>query len=85
MSVPLDEANIGAVESALCPTASPERLGRMTLVATSLAQSGRLEVWSFVRLVFTFTAGDLGMDDGAHLRIAYRWTHDGGGLQTERP
>jgi hypothetical protein len=85
MSVPLDEANIGAVETALSPAGSPARLGRATLAATSLADHGRFEAWSFARLVFVFTAGELGMDDGGHLRIAYRWTHDGGGLQTDRP
>jgi hypothetical protein len=85
MSVPLDEANIGAVETALCPVGSPARLGRVTLAATSLAAHGRFEAWSFARLSFVFTAGELGMDDGGHLRIAYRWTHDGGGLQVDRP
>jgi len=85
MSVPLDEANIGAVETALCPAGSPARLGRVTLAATSLAAHGRFEAWSFARLAFVFTAGELGMDDGGHLRIAYRWTHDGGGLQADRP
>ncbi len=83
--IPLNDDLIGAVETSLCPTAEPSALGRVTMLATSFSSAGRFEVWSFARLVLTFTAGELGMDDGAHLRIAYRWTHDGGALQTDQP
>ncbi len=83
--IPLNDDHIGAVETPLCPTATPAALGRVAMTAISHSPTGRFEVWSFARFVFTFTAGDLGMDDGAHLRIAYRWTHDGGGLQTDQP
>ncbi|MBL8702513.1 MAG: DUF3604 domain-containing protein [Alphaproteobacteria bacterium] len=83
--IPLHDAHLGAVETPLCPTAAPADLGRVVLTATSLSPNGRFEAWSFARLRFAFTAGVLGMDDGAHLRLAYRWTHDGGGLQTDQP
>jgi hypothetical protein len=82
---PLPPEHIGALESIACPTSDPADLATVCLETESHTASGRLEAWSFATLTFTLTVGRLGIDDNGHFRIAFRWTHDGGRLQTADP
>jgi hypothetical protein len=75
-------AHLGAVETPVCPSVDPRALGDASLEVRSHAPSGRLEAWSFSTLVIRYRAGQLGIDDGGRLRLAFRWTYDGGRLQT---
>ncbi|MGI9385874.1 MAG: DUF3604 domain-containing protein, partial [Methyloligellaceae bacterium] len=42
-------------------------------------------VRSFQAFTVTYTVGRFGLDDTGAIRIALRWVHDGGGLQTDDP
>lgn len=78
-------AHLGSVETSLCPAVDARALGVASLEVRSHAPSGLLEAWSFATLTVRFRAGGLGIDDGGHLRVALRWTYDGGPLQADRP
>ena len=81
----LDFSLIGAIHNAPCPTRTPKELGQVQLESVWHAPSGRPEVWSWATHTLTFTAGELGIDDNGHLKIAMRWTADGGRLQMDDP
>ncbi|MDJ0894762.1 MAG: DUF3604 domain-containing protein [Alphaproteobacteria bacterium] len=81
----VDERLLGAIESTARPTADPAELGTVRLDPTSHQPSGRFEANGWATLRFDYRAGRLGIDDSGHLKIAFRWTYDGGRLQTEDP
>ena len=76
----VDPALVGAIWPTVEPGDGPGLYGR-----ASLAPNGAFEVRSFQSFTLTYTAGPYGLDDTGAIRVAFRFTGDGGPLQMTDP
>ena len=77
---PIPRAEMGDV----WPSVEPGR-ERRDYGSAVLSPSAACEVRSFQTLTVTYTVGRFGLDDTGAIRIAFRWVHDCGDLQTSDP
>lgn len=77
---PIKDASMGDVWPAAQPGSDPGDYG-----SAWIDPPGPFPIRSFQTLTITYTAGKFGLDDTGAIRIAYRFVHDGGPLQTSDP
>src|SRR5688572_15166024 len=76
----VDPAMVGAIWPTVEPGVGPGLYGRAALEPT-----GSFEARSFQSFTLTYTAGPYGLDDTGAIRVVWRFTNDGGPLQTSDP
>ena len=77
---PIEDELLGDVWPAVEPGTDDRDYG-----SARLEVSGSCTIRSFQTLTITYTAGKFGLDDTGAIRVAYRFVHDGGPLQTSDP
>ena len=65
------------------PSVQPGKFGDYGTAV--LGMGSTCEIRSYQSLTITYTAGKFGLDDTGAIRIAHRFVHDGGEMQTEDP
>ncbi len=80
MSVPVDRALVGYVDTPVSPTDDPRRLGQVRL-----DPPGPFTVRESVELRLTYTVGHHGLDDRGAFKVVMRFPSDGGAWQTDDP
>ena len=63
------------------PSVQPGKVGDYGTAVLDMGST--CEIRSYQSLTITYTAGKLGLDDTGAIRIAHRFVHDGGEMQTE--
>ncbi|MEO1494708.1 MAG: DUF3604 domain-containing protein [Pseudomonadota bacterium] len=76
----IDDAMMGDVWPAVEPGRDAQDYGSVRLEPTAPCP-----VRSFQTFTVTYAAGKFGLDDTGAIRIAFRWVHDRGPLQTDDP
>ena len=65
------------------PSVQPGQVGDYSTAVLDMGSACKIR--SYQSITITYTAGKFGLDDTGAIRIAHRFVHDGGDMQTEDP